>query len=118
LAQTWVRIASSVQSYAASLLEATARLELDARDCRRCPLNVSMAALEKSDFDQCASCRDCTLEAMRTQASFDLCAFFPISRFTDCNGDLAAFPYMQWEETVYGRQKFIVTVLSDRSLVR
>jgi hypothetical protein len=42
-----------------------------------------MAALEKSDFDQCASCRDCTLEAMRTQASFDLCAPFPISRFTD-----------------------------------
>jgi hypothetical protein len=40
--------------------------------------------LEKSDFDQCASCRNCTLEAMRTQGSFDLCAFFPISRFTDC----------------------------------
>jgi hypothetical protein len=38
-----------------------------------------MATLEKSDFDQCVSCRDCTLEAMRTQASSDLCAFFPIS---------------------------------------
>ena len=45
--------------------------------------SVSMAALEKSDFDQCASCRNCTLESMRTQASFDLCAPFPISRFTD-----------------------------------
>jgi hypothetical protein len=45
-----------------------------------------MAALEKSDFDQCASCRDCALEAMRTQVSFDLCAFFPISRFTDRTG--------------------------------
>jgi hypothetical protein len=41
-----------------------------------------MAALEKFDFDQCASYRDGTLEAMRTQASFNLCAFFPISRFT------------------------------------
>jgi hypothetical protein len=37
-----------------------------------------MAALEKSDFNQCASCRDCALEAMRTQASFDLCASFLI----------------------------------------
>jgi hypothetical protein len=35
LAQTWVRVASSVQAYAASLLETKARLELDARDCRR-----------------------------------------------------------------------------------
>jgi len=83
LAQTWVRIASSVQACAASLLETKARLEFDARDCRRLSLNLSMATLEKSDFDQCASCRNCTLEAMRTQASFDLCAFFPISRFTD-----------------------------------
>jgi hypothetical protein len=43
-----------------------------------------MRVLEKSDFHQCASCRDPTLEAMRTQASFDLYAFFPVSRFTDC----------------------------------
>jgi hypothetical protein len=35
MAQTWVRIASSVQSCAASLLEAKARLEFDALDCRR-----------------------------------------------------------------------------------
>jgi len=42
-----------------------------------------MAALEKSDFDQCASCRDCALEAARTQATFDLYVFCPISRFTD-----------------------------------
>src|SRR5262245_41613895 len=28
------------------------------------------------DSNQCASCRDCTLEAMRTQASPDLCAGF------------------------------------------
>jgi hypothetical protein len=48
-----------------------------------------MATLEKSDFDQCASCRDCALEAMRTQASFDLCAFFPISRFTDSTGGVS-----------------------------
>jgi hypothetical protein len=26
---------------------------------------------------------NCALEAMRTQASYDLSAFFPISRFTD-----------------------------------
>jgi hypothetical protein len=51
-----------------------------------------MATLEKSDFDQCASCRDCTLESMRTQASFDLCAFFPISRFTDSTARAA--PYL------------------------
>jgi len=40
LAQTWVRIASGVQSCAASLLEAKARLELDERDCTRWSLNV------------------------------------------------------------------------------
>jgi len=79
LAQTWVLFASSVQACAASLLETEARLEFDARDCRRLSLNLSMATLEKSDIDQCASRRDCTLEANSTQASFDLCAFFPIS---------------------------------------
>jgi hypothetical protein len=47
-----------------------------------------MAPLEKSDFNQRASRQDCTLEAMRTQASFDLCAVFPISRFIDRTGAL------------------------------
>jgi hypothetical protein len=80
LAQSWVRIASSLQACAASLLETKARLEFDARDCRRLSLNLSMATLEKSDFDQCASCRNCTLEAMRTQGSFD---YAHSSRFRD-----------------------------------
>ena len=56
----------------------------------------SMATLEKSDIDQCASCRDCTLEANSTQASFDLCAYFPISRSTDCTGHSTTNLKLKW----------------------
>ena len=73
LKDTWVLFASSVQDCAASLLETKARLEFDARDCRRLSLNLSMATLEKSDIDQCASRRDCTLEANSTQVCANQC---------------------------------------------
>jgi len=39
-----------VQAYAASLLETKARLEFDARDCRRLSLNVSMATSDGRQF--------------------------------------------------------------------